>query len=116
MPQKPFHLQDRTQLFAQDIRQFLSKLPRHHLLAEDSKQLLRSSGSVGANYIEADEALGPKDFAFRLRICRKEAKESAYWLGLLRIDSSHPEHATREELKQEATELTRIFSAILTKL
>lgn len=55
---------------------------------EDSKQLIRSSGSVGANYIEANEALSKKDFRMRIKISRKEAKGSRYWLRLVDIDGS----------------------------
>ncbi len=82
---------------------------------EDGKQLVRSSGSVGANYIEANEALSKKDFVMRIKISRKEAKESKYWLNL--VDTSQQEELQREctELLQEATELTNIFGAIIRK-
>ena len=50
---------------------------------EDSKQVLRSSGSVAANYIEANDSLGSKDFAMHIKICRKESKESALRLRLM---------------------------------
>ena len=81
---------------------------------EDGKQLIRSSGSVGANYIEANEALNKKDFIMRIKICRKEAKESRYWLSLL--DIQNPVHEDqRKSLAKEATELTNIFGAILRK-
>ena len=52
---------------------------------EIARQLIRSSGSVGANYIEANESLGRKDFAMRIKICRKESKESIYRLRLLEV-------------------------------
>lgn len=82
---------------------------------EDCKQLVRSSGSVGANYIEANEKLGDKDLKFRLRISRKEAKESEYWLKLLRdLNASHQEKIA--ELIIEASELKKILSAIINKL
>lgn len=73
---------------------------------EDGKQLVRSSGSVAANYIEANESLSKKDFVMRIKICRKEAKESALWLRLLDEPG---------ELTQEARELTKIFGAIIEK-
>lgn len=78
-------------------------------------QLIRSSGSVGANYIEAQEALSKKDFGMRVKICRKEAKESHYWLSLL---SELPDTLLPEQraLTQEALELTKIFSAIVEKV
>jgi four helix bundle protein len=82
---------------------------------EDGKQVVRASGSVGANYIEANEALSKKDFQLRIKICRKEAKETRYWLRLLdTVDNTELEQ-TRGELVQEATELMNIFGSILQK-
>jgi four helix bundle protein len=80
---KPYDLEERTFLFAKRVRQFVKKLPRTVSNLEDVKQLVKASGSVGANYIEANEALGKKDFLMRLKISRKEAKESIYWLRLV---------------------------------
>lgn len=81
---------------------------------DDIRQLVRSSGSIGANYIEASESLGKKDFAMRLRICRKEAKETIYWLTLLEI----PEQLLKERdaLIKESNEFTAIFGSIISKL
>jgi len=77
--------------------------------------VVRSAGSVGANYIEANESLSKKDFAHRIRICRKESKESRYWLKL--IESANQEcQKDITELVQEATELMNIFGAILKKV
>ena len=81
---------------------------------EDGKQVVRSSGSVGANYIEANESLSKKDFALRIKICRKEAKETAYWLKLFEVTDGHTEKE-QKDLVQEATELMKIFGAILQK-
>lgn len=81
---------------------------------EDGKQLIRSSGSIGANYIEANEKLGNKDLVFRLKIARKEAKESKYWLRLLKEGNV----GFRKELDvliQEADELRKILSSIVNK-
>jgi len=83
---------------------------------EDAKQLLRASASVGANYIEANEALSRKDFAMRIKICRKEAKESAFFLRLLHTSNVTSLDTERQRLLQEATELTHIFGAIVTKV
>src|ERR1043166_4115824 len=87
MPQdenpKRFDLEDRTFAFAQACRAFVKKLPKTIGNVEDARQLIRASGSVGANYIEANEALSKKDFVCRIKICRKEAKEGRYWLRLL---------------------------------
>lgn len=80
---KPFDLEERTFIFAKDCRLYIQKLPKITSNIEDGKQLIRSSGSVGANYIEANEKLGEKDLIFRLKISRKEVKESKYRLRLL---------------------------------
>ena len=82
---------------------------------EDAKQVARSSGSVGANYIEANESLSKKDFVYRVKICRKEAKESTYWLRLINETNDLTNKQTVEELIQESIELRKIFSAILEK-
>lgn len=92
---KPYNLEERTFEFAKSCRTLISKLPTSIANIEDGKQLVRSSGSVGANYIEANEKLGDKDFSFRLKIARKEAKESVYWLKLLK--SSNPEQVIEIE-------------------
>ena len=80
---KPFDLEERTFAFAKKSRAFVKKLARTIANIEDVRQLVRSSGSVGANYIEANESLSKKDFILRIKISRKEAKESRYWLRLL---------------------------------
>ncbi|HEX9896535.1 MAG TPA: four helix bundle protein [Dehalococcoidales bacterium] len=108
-------LEERTLKFANDIVGFVERLPRTIPNNELVKQLVRSAGSIGANYIEANEALGKKDFLLRLRICRKEAKESVYWLKLIRVKTDIIVEQ-RDTLLQEATELTKIFGAIVTKL
>ena len=82
---------------------------------EDVKQLVKSSGSIGANYIEANDALSKKDFKLRLRISRKESKETAYWLRLLDTRGESELEQLRAALVQEAIELMRIISAILRK-
>ncbi len=89
-------------------------LPRTTAVFEDSKQVVRSSGSVGANYIEANEALSKKDFLMRIKICRKEAKETAFWLDLLEAGDKLGD-SERRNLIQEAKELMMIFGAILKK-
>jgi len=82
---------------------------------EDSKQLIKSSGSIGANYIEANEALSKKDFVMRIKICRKEAKESRYWLKLVDTGENKELEQERKALENEANELTHIFGSIVTK-
>jgi len=112
---KTFDLEERTYQFARDVRAFVKRLPRTVCNQEDVRQLVKSSGSVGANYIEANEKLSKKDFRLRMKIARKESKESRYWLRLVDCDNSKELETARANLIQESTELLRIFSAILTK-
>ena len=112
---KPEALEKRTRRFAKSVRAFVRKLPRTICNLEDAKQLVRSSGSVAANYIEANEAISPKDFALRIKYCRKESKESHLWLDLLNLGEKKETEEIRNSLLQEATELKLIFSAILRK-
>ena len=85
---KQYDLENRTFQFARRVRKFVKKLPKTIANIEDGKQLVKSSGSIGANYIEANESLSKKDFILRVKICRKEAKESRYWLKLIETDSN----------------------------
>ena len=111
---KPFDLEERTYLFARDCRLYIQKLPKTISNIEDGKQLVRSSGSVGANYIEANEKLGDKDLTFRLKIARKEAKESKFWIRLLEdLNSDLKEESNL--LFTEAEELRKILSTIISK-
>ena len=110
-----YDLEDRTYEFARRVRAFVKGLPRTICNAEDVKQVVRSSGSVGANYIEANEALGKKDFRMRIRISRKESKETRYWLRLLDPQDNAALSKERDKLVQESTELMRISGAILQK-
>ena len=82
---------------------------------EDVEQVLRSSGSVGANYIEANESLSKKDFTMRIKIARKEAQESRYWLRLIDTGNAPPLETARSALIQEMMELTKLLGAILNK-
>jgi four helix bundle protein len=116
MGEKPKDLEDRTALFAEQVRAFVRTLPRTISNIEDVKQLVRSSGSVAANCIEADEALGNQDRLMRFRISRKEAKESQLWLRLVSTGNDEVVDARRSALWQEAYELKLIFTAIIKKL
>ena len=112
---KKYDLEERTYVFAKKVRAFIKYAPRTISNIEDLKQLTRSSGSVGANYIEANGALGKDDFLMKIRTCRKEARESRFWLRL--IDSGENEQLAKERRKlvKEAEELGFIFGAILGK-
>lgn len=108
---KKYDLEERTFNFARRCRDYVKKLPRTISNIEYGKQLVRSSGSQAANYIEANEALSKKDFAMRAKICRKEAKESKLWLNL--TEPLEKDQQEKESLIQEATELTKIFGSIV---
>jgi len=112
---KPRDLEDRTFEFARSVRTFVKQLPRTVSNTEDVRQLVRASGSVAANWIEADEALSKKDFLMRVKICRKEPKESRLFLRLVDMGLSKNSVAARETLAAEARELTLIFSSIISK-
>jgi four helix bundle protein len=109
-----FDLEERTLKFAKRIIVLCKKVPFNSVNNELISQLVRSSGSVGANYLEANDALSKKDFVYRIKISRKEAKESHYWLMLLKEANSKVQHEI-DELSNEAIELKKIFSSIVDK-
>jgi four helix bundle protein len=111
---KRYDLEERTLNFAKQVIKFVRKQPQNIANREIIKQLIRSACSVGANYIEANDKLGGKDFLMRIRICRKEARESKYWLTLIEVGSIEYEK-DRGALIKESTELTKIFASILLK-
>lgn len=110
---KSYDLEERTFQFASASRAFVKKLRRTIANIEDAKQFIRASGSIGANYIEANESIGKKDFVMKVKTCRREAKESRYWLRLLDIEADSV--SGRDRLMTEATELMKIFGAIIRK-
>lgn len=110
---KVYDLDERTPWFAKDVLVFINTLPRTMVNGEITKQLVRSSTSIGANYIEASEFLGKKDFGLRIKISRKEAKETIYWLEL--IETNGEDNQKIDALFNEATELMKIFGAIIVK-
>lgn len=110
-----YELEERTFQFAKRTRIWLKEIPKNVSIIEDSKQLIRSSGSVGANYIEANESLSKKDFIFRIRICKKEAKESTYWFRLI-IETNVVRNINEGKfLLNESVELKKIFASIENK-
>jgi len=110
-----YDLEERTAIFSLNTRAFVRKLPKTISNIEDVKQLVRFSGSPAANYIEANESLSKKDFLHRIKICRKESKESALWLRLVYTGNNQTLDQERAVLRQEAVELTKIFGAIIEK-
>ena len=110
-----YDLEERTFQFAKDVSLLVKTLPKTTANIEDGRQLIKASGSVGANYREANESLSKKDFIMRIKICRKEAKESAYWLRLTNETNKLDNADEALRLIQEANELKKLFSSILEK-
>ena len=115
MSNPPDELRDRTYWFARDVRKAVNQLPRTLSSHEDSKQVIRSSGSVAANYLEAQEGMSRRDFFFRIKVCRKEARESQLWLELLAEDPGDSVSEELDRLIDESNQLTRIFASIAKK-
>ena len=109
---KKFDLEDRSFEFARRCRDFVKKLPKTLANMEYGRQLIKSSGSQAANYIEANESLSKKDFLMRIKISRKETKESRLWLRLCETNKAEELVNEQRELIQEAEELMRIYSSI----
>lgn len=111
---KTYDLEDRTLRFAQDTIAYINKLPPTIPNLKIADQLARSGPSVGANYREANDALGRRDFFMHLRISRKESKESKFWFQL---SEPIPEQAAeRTRLIDEADQLMKIFGSIISKV
>jgi four helix bundle protein len=111
---KPYNLEKRTLEFAKAIIRLCKKLPQNTINFKITGQLIDSSGSVGANYREANEALSKKDFTYRMRISRKECKETTYWSRLLK--EANPDFSREIEGHiKESQELRNIFSSIIEK-
>jgi four helix bundle protein len=108
-------LENRFQTFAINVRDLCRTIKLHSVDREYVSQVIRSSGSIGANYIEASEHLGKADELMKLKISRREAKESAYWLRLISFDDGTGLEIERLRLVNEAEQLTRILSAIISK-
>ena len=108
---KQYDLEDRCLKFARRTNAYVNNLPKTITNIENGKQLARSSGSVGANYIEANESMSRKDFIMRAKISKKEAKESRFWIALTEPFTQNQQE--KAGLNQEATELMKILGAIL---
>ncbi|MBI1931759.1 MAG: four helix bundle protein [Ignavibacteriales bacterium] len=112
-PYKPFYdLEDRTYKFAKDCRLFVKTLQKSKTNIEDTKQLFRSSCSVGANYRVANNALSKNVLLMKIKISRKEFKESEYWFGLINETNDFKDEIS-ENLIKEPIELKKIFSSIM---
>lgn len=106
-----YDLENRTFKLSSQVYEFSRQFSYSRENDQILKQLIRSASSVGANYIEANESFSKKDFIYRIKICRKEAKETIYWLRLLIVQNEEIE-IDRELLLNEARELHAIFGKI----
>lgn len=109
---KKYDLEDRTLEFSKEIIRLCKSLPKTIITIPLINQLIKSGTSIGANYIEANDSLGKKDFIHRVKIARKEAKETIYWLKLIiEVDNKFEEQI--KVLLKESIELKNILSAII---
>jgi four helix bundle protein len=102
--------------YAKRVRDFCFALKHSVINIEYIKQLIRSSGSIGANYIEASDDLGKADERMKIRIARRETKESVYWLALILVYDNSELESLRNSLIDEGKQITKILSSILIKL
>lgn len=109
-----YNLEDRTLLFSKDLLASCRKLPKNNINLPLINQVVRSGTSIGANYREANDGLGKKDSIHSLRISRKEAKETSYWLELL-LNSNPGYDLELNTLMKECTELRNILSSMIVK-
>ncbi|MFH0952481.1 MAG: four helix bundle protein [Patescibacteria group bacterium] len=110
-----YDLEERTTKFGKLVIGLCKQLPINAINMKLITQVVGSAGSIGANYREANDALGKKDFALRVRIARKETKETIHWLDLLK-ESNPVVKEKVDEIISEAIELRNILSAIIKKV
>ncbi len=103
-------LELRCLVFSKGVKEYCRTIKYDVINKVYISQIIRSSSSIGANYIEANENLGQKDLLMRIKIARKESKETLYWLH------HFEESEERSQLIDEAEQLRKIFSAIINKL
>ena len=113
---KEFDLEKRTTEFAKSVIRLCRKLPKDSINNRITGQLAGCSGSVGANYREANDALGKKDFILRMKISRKEAKEAIHWLEIAKEANDEIFHQEINDCIKEGTEIKNILSSIINKV
>ena len=111
---KEFNLEKRTTEFAKSVIRLCKQLPINSMNDRLIGQVVGSSGSIGANYREANDALGKKDFVQRLKISRREAKECIHWLELI-MEANTEKKVEIQLLIKECEELKNILSTIIIK-
>jgi four helix bundle protein len=109
-------LEIRFERYAMKVRDFCKQLRWDIINIEYIKQLIRDSASVGANYIEASDDLGKADERMKLKIARRESKESVHFLKLVLTYNNEKLESERLELIDEGKQIRKILSAILIKL
>jgi len=109
---KKYDLEERTAKFGENIIKFARKVPKNVITIPLITQLIKAGTSVGANYCEADNAESKKDFEHKIGICKKEAKESKFWLRMIIVACPELKEEARP-LRTEAKELNLIFNAII---
>lgn len=107
-----YDLEERTALFGEAVIEFCLGLPANPVTAPIINQLVRAGTSVGANYCEADDAESKKDFRHKIALCRKEARETKYWLRMI-AKAAPSQKITARKLWSEAKQLHLIFVAII---
>ena len=106
-----FDLAERTAVFGEDMIRFSRSIRRDAVTMPLISQLVRSATSVGANYVEADEAGSKREFAYRISACRREARETQYWLRMI-VAANEDSKMPARDLWQEARELVLILQSI----
>lgn len=112
----PYDFGERTTMFSRKIRRFIKQIPSTPFDIDDKKQIIDSSGSIGANYTESTEAMSKRDSIKCLKIARKEAKETIYWLKVIDANEDLTLEKEQESLAQEAQEIFLILCSMLGKL
>lgn len=111
---RKYDLEERTAKFGEKVIQFAKFISANDITKPLINQMIRSATSIGANYLEADDAESKKDFIHKLSICKKESKETKHWLRMIVMAQSELKDEARK-LWQEAQELNLIFAAIIRK-
>ncbi|MFA6393854.1 MAG: four helix bundle protein [Patescibacteria group bacterium] len=106
-----YDLEERTAKYGEDAVYFCLKVKKNEVNRSLINQFIRSATSIGANYMEANQASSKKDFRNKIKICQKEANETKHWLRMIAI--AIPEEKDRcRKLWKESHELTLIFAKI----
>lgn len=116
---KKYDIQERSLSFAVNIAKFITAIPKNYISIEYTKQLARSSSSIGANIEEADGTLSHRDFANKMAIGRREARETRYWLRLIQralLESDPLLKKESDDLITESREIMLILSCIVNKV